>query len=124
AFYCMNQPWLTTMDWPVSALEWNEARNSAVSATSSTVVNSPSTVSLSITFLITSSSEMPSSLDCSRICLSAKGVRTKPGQITLSRTPCAAPSFATTLARPISPCLAVTYGALSTEASLECTEPM
>jgi hypothetical protein len=43
--------------------------------------------------------------------LSTSGVRTKPGQITLARTPWAAPSLATTLARPIRPCLAVTYGA-------------
>src|SRR5262245_38763805 len=42
----MNQPWLTTSDWPVSAFDSNAAKNSAASATSSTVVNSPSTVSL------------------------------------------------------------------------------
>ena len=52
------------------------------------VVNSPSTVSLSITFLMTSSSVMPSSFACSGICFSTSGVRTKPGQITLARTPC------------------------------------
>ena len=34
ARYCMNQPWLTTSDWPVSALEGKAAKNSAVSATS------------------------------------------------------------------------------------------
>ena len=33
----MNQPWLTTMDCPVNAFEPKEARNKAVSATSSTV---------------------------------------------------------------------------------------
>src|SRR5262249_11506439 len=106
--YCMNHPWLTTMDWPVNAFEPNDARNSAVSATSSTVVNSPSTVSLSMTLLITCSSVMPSSLACSGICFSTSGVRTKPGQITLARTPCAAPSLATTFASPIRPCFAVT----------------
>ena len=37
---------------------------------------------------------------------------------------CLAPSLATTLARPMRPCFAVTYGALSSEASFECTEPM
>ena len=42
---------------------------------------------------------MPSSLACSGICLSTSGVRTKPGQITLARTPCLAPSLATTLAQ-------------------------
>src|SRR5437870_12181107 len=47
----MNQPWLTTNDWPVSAFDGNEAKKSATSATSSTVVNSPSTVSLSMTLL-------------------------------------------------------------------------
>src|SRR5215831_17828833 len=47
-------------------------------------------------------------LACSGICLSTSGVRTKPGQITLARTLCAAPSLATTFARPIRPCLAVT----------------
>ncbi len=45
---------------------------------------------------------------CSGICFSTSGVRTKPGQTMLARTPCAAPSFATTLAKPTSPCLAVT----------------
>src|ERR1700746_1671711 len=120
--HCINQPWLTTIDWPVNAFDPNEAKNNAVCATSSTVVNSPSTVSLSITFLITSCSEMPSSFACSGICLSTRGARTKPGQMTLARTPRAAPSLATTLASPISPCLAVTYGALSTDASLEWTE--
>ena len=33
----MNQPWLTTMDCPVNAFEPKEARNKAVSATSSSV---------------------------------------------------------------------------------------
>ena len=93
-------------------------------ATSSVVVNSPSTVSFSITFFTTSASLRPRAAACSGICFSTSGVRTKPGQMTLERTPWAAPSFATTLASPISPCLAVTYGALSTEASLEWTEPM
>src|SRR5262249_24941035 len=51
--HSMNQPWLTTSDCPVSALLSKLAKNSAVSATSTTVVNSPSTVSFSITFLIT-----------------------------------------------------------------------
>jgi hypothetical protein len=27
--YCMNQPWLTTRDWPVSAFDENAAKNSA-----------------------------------------------------------------------------------------------
>src|SRR6185369_17993014 len=36
--YCMNHPWLTTIDCPVSAFEPKEAKKSAVSATSSTVV--------------------------------------------------------------------------------------
>src|ERR1700680_4250143 len=75
----MNQPWLTTSDWPVSALVLKPAKNSTVSATSSVVVNSPSTVCFSITFLITSSSLMPSSLVCSGSCLSTSSVRTKPG---------------------------------------------
>src|SRR5262249_59594406 len=76
ARYCMNQPWLTTSDCPVNALLSKPAKNTAVSATSATVVNSPSTVSLSITFLITSASGMPSSLACSGICLSPSGVWT------------------------------------------------
>jgi hypothetical protein len=120
----MYQPWLTTIDCPVSAFVPNPAKNSAHCATSSTVVNWPSTVSLSMTFLITSASEIPSSFACSGICLSTSGVRTKPGQITLARTFFAAPSLATTLARPIKACLAATYGALSLDASFECTEPM
>src|SRR3954454_12648215 len=107
-FHCIDQPWLTTSDCPVSALVSKPAKNTAVSATSASVVNSPSTVSFSMTFLMTSASEMPSSLACSGICLSTSGVRTKPGQMTFARTPCLAPSFATTLASPISPCLAVT----------------
>src|SRR5262249_13654419 len=106
--YCMNQPWLTTRDWPVSALLGKLAKSTATSATSWTVVNSPSTVSFSMIFLITSSSEMPKCWACSGICLSTSGVRTKPGQMTLARTPCSPPSFAIVLARPISPCLAVT----------------
>src|SRR4051794_21040334 len=74
--------------------------------------------------LITSSSLIPSSLACSGICLSTRGVRTNPGRTTFARTLYGAASLATTLHNPISPCLAVTYGALSTEASFECTEPM
>ena len=120
----MNQPWLTTSDCPVSAFVGNPANSSATRATSSVVVNSPSTVSFSITFLMTSCSVMPSVFACSGICFSTSGVRTKPGQITLARTPCSAPSFATTFARPMSACFAATYGALSFEASFECTEPM
>ena len=104
----MNQPWLTTMLCPVSALVSNAASVSATLATSSTVVNSPSTVSLSITFFTTSSSLMPSSFACSGICFSTSGVRTKPGQITLARMPCSPPSFATVRHRPSRPCLAVT----------------
>jgi hypothetical protein len=100
------------------------AKKSAAAAMSALVVNSPSTVSFSITFLITSSSLIPSAFACSGICLSTSGVRTKPGQMTLARTLCLAPSLAITLARPISPCLAATYGALSNEASFECTDPM
>ena len=50
--YCMNQPWLTISDCPVSARDGNDAKNKAVSATSCKVVNSPSTVSFSITFWI------------------------------------------------------------------------
>ncbi|MCY1510292.1 hypothetical protein D9M68_446650 [compost metagenome] len=73
---------------------------------------------------MTCSSVMPSVFACSGICFSTSGVRTKPGQITLARTPCFAPSFATVLASPMRPCLAVTYGAFSSEASFECTEPM
>src|SRR5947208_12876514 len=49
----MNQPWLTTRDWTVSAFDLAPAKNSTASATSSDVVNSPSTVSLSITCRIT-----------------------------------------------------------------------
>ena len=90
------------------AFDGKAASIRATSATSATVVNSPSTVSFSMTFLMTSCSEMPSSFACSGICLSTSGVRTKPGQITFARTPCSAPSFATTFARPTRPCLAVT----------------
>jgi alkylhydroperoxidase family enzyme len=41
----MNHPWLAMRDWPVSALDGNDAKKSAFSATSCTVVNSPSMVS-------------------------------------------------------------------------------
>ena len=54
----------------------------------------------------------------------AEVIEEKPGQITMARTLWRAPSLATVLASPISPCLAVTKGALSTDASLEWTEPM
>ena len=67
----MNHPWLTTTDWPVSASDGNAARNTAISATSRTVVNPPSMVSFSITVLITSVSDIPSSRACSG------GVRTE-----------------------------------------------
>ncbi len=106
--YSMHQPWLAISDWPVSALLSKPAKNSASSAMSSTVVNSPSTVWPSMTFLTTSSSLIPSSLACSGICLSTSGVRTKPGQMTLVRTPFLPPSLAITRARPSNPCLAVT----------------
>jgi hypothetical protein len=49
--YCIDQPWLTIRDWPVNALELKPAKKTAASATSSTVVNSPSTVSFSMMFL-------------------------------------------------------------------------
>ncbi len=58
--YCMNQPWLTTSDCPVRALLGKAANSTATSATSSSVVNSPSTVSLSMIFLMTSCSLIPS----------------------------------------------------------------
>lgn len=32
--YCMNQPWLTTSDWPVSAFDSKPAKNTAAAATS------------------------------------------------------------------------------------------
>ncbi|CAB3774372.1 hypothetical protein LMG30113_07570 [Burkholderia paludis] len=120
----MNQPWLTTNDWPVSAALGNADRNSTVCATSCTVVNTPSTVLPSITFFTTSSSLIPSSFACSGICLSTSGVRTNPGHTTCERTLCFAPSFASTRARPSRPCLAVTYADFSGDASCECTEPM
>ena len=105
---CIDQPWLTVKDCPVNALEANDAKNSAAAATSSTVVNSPSTVSLSMTSRTTDSAEMPSVRACSGICLSTSGVRTKPGHTMFARTPCFAPSLATTLARPSRPCFAAT----------------
>src|SRR3954451_5038427 len=101
--YSMCQPWLTITDWPVSAFDGKAAKKSATSATSSSVVNSPSTVFFSITFLITSASVIPKSRACSGICFSTRGVRTKPRQITLERTPIGAPSLATDLQRPTSP---------------------
>src|ERR1700730_2035401 len=42
--YCINQPWLTTNDCPVSAAVGKAARNKVVSAISSTVVKTPWTV--------------------------------------------------------------------------------
>src|SRR5258705_2678392 len=47
--HSMNQPWLTTSDWPVSALVGRAANIGATRTTSSVVANSPSTVSLSMT---------------------------------------------------------------------------
>lgn len=120
----MNQPWLTTIDWPVRALVGNPAKKSTAADTSSIVVKSPSTVLFSITFRITCCSVMPNSRACAGIWRSANGVRTKPGHTTLARTLYSAPSFATTRASPSSPCFAVTYGAFSTDASFACTEPL
>lgn len=57
----MNHLWLTPTDWSVSAFRASPANSKAISATFATVVNSPSTVSFSITFLTTASSQMPSS---------------------------------------------------------------
>ena len=67
---------------------------------------------------------MPSLAASSGICRSTSGVRTNPGQITLERTPCGAPSLATTRHRPSRPCLATAYGPFFTDASFECTEPV
>src|SRR5262249_14123187 len=106
--YCMNQPWLTTSDWPVYTVDEAAAKNRTASATSSVVVNSPSTVSFNMTLRMTSSSEMPSSLACSGICLSTRGVLTNPGQMTFAVVLCSAPSFAMTRHSPSSTCLAVT----------------
>src|SRR5215831_13451472 len=52
------------------------AKKRVAAATSSIVVNSPSTVSRSITLWTTSSSEIPSAFAWSGICLSTRGVRT------------------------------------------------
>src|SRR5262245_36788289 len=106
--YCTNQPWLTTSDWPVYTLDDAPAKNRTAYATSSVVVNSPSTVSFIMTLRMTSSSEMPSSFACSGICLSTRWVLTNPGQMTFAVTLCSAPSFARTRHSPSSPCLAVT----------------
>ena len=106
--YCMNQPWLTTSDWPVSALLGKAANSRATLATSSVVVNSPSTVSFSITFLMTcrlGDAQRPGLLGD---LLFDQRRAHEPGQITLARTLCLAPSLATVLHRPIRPCLAVT----------------
>jgi hypothetical protein len=46
----MNQPCEATSDCPVKAFDLKEAKNNAASATSAVVVNSPSTVSFSITW--------------------------------------------------------------------------
>ncbi len=119
----MKCPWLTTIDWPVNALLGKLARNTAVAATSSIEVNSPLTVSLNITFLMTSSSVIPSSCACSGICFSTNGVRTKPGQITFDLIPCLAPSLATAFARPTMPCFAAMYADLFGEAICEWTDP-
>ena len=72
------------------------------------MVNWPSIVSFSMTFLITCSSVIFSSAACSGICFSTSGVRTKPGHTTLDATLYSAPSLASTLLRPMRPCLAVT----------------
>ena len=50
----------------------------------------------------------PEFLACWGICFATNGVFTKPGHITLARTPCSAPSLEITRARPRRPCLAVT----------------
>src|SRR5436309_1905321 len=96
----MCQPWLTVTGWPVNALVGKAARKTATRATSSTVVNSPSTVLRSITSLMTRSSLIPRSRACSGICFSTRGVRTNPGQMMFERTPKAAPSLAKARAIP------------------------
>src|ERR1700676_4150083 len=122
--YCINQPWLTTNDCPVSAAVGKAARNNVVWAISSTVVKTPSTVPPSITFRTTSSSVSPSSRACSGIFLSTSGVRTNPGQTTCERTLCAAPAFAKVRDNPSNACFAVTYADLSGDARCEWTEPI
>ena len=77
----MAQPWVSRMDCPVSA-PWSLERNTSVLATSSTVVNTPSTYSRSMMFFTTSSSLMPREAACSGICFSTRGVLMKLGQIT------------------------------------------
>jgi hypothetical protein len=59
-------------------------------------------------FLEQSLSLIASALACSGICFSTRGVRTKPGQMTLARMLCGAPSLATVFASPMRPCFAVT----------------
>src|SRR5439155_16076075 len=122
--YSMCQPWLTITDWPVSAFEGNAAKKSATSATSAKVVNSPSTVVLSITFLITSCSVMPNSFACSGICFSTSGVRTKPGQIVLARLPNGAPLLAADLHSPVFACFPEVQGVFSGGVSLEGGAPI
>ena len=53
----------------------------SILATSSTVVNTPSTVSRSMMFFTTSSSVMPKEAACSGICFSTRGVLMKLGQM-------------------------------------------
>ena len=83
----MCQPWLAMIDCPVNAFVGNAARNTAIAAMSATVVNSPSTVVLSMTPCTTACSLMPIFAARSGICCSINGVRTNPGQIMFERTP-------------------------------------
>ena len=106
------------------AFEPNEARNSAVSATSSTVANFAVHCFFQHDILDDVLFRDAQFLGLLRYLLVDQRGADEAGADYIGADTCAAPSLATTFAKPIRPCLAVTYGALSTDASFECTDPM
>ena len=93
---------------PVKASPPGPSRKRTASATSLGSISRLSTCGARMTRSSTSSSGMPCAAAWPAICFSTSGVRTKAGQTAVAVTPCSAPSSASVLTSPSTPCLADT----------------
>ena len=93
---------------PVKARPPGPARNATTSATSSGSISRLTACGCQDHLLSTRSSGTPWARAWSAIWASTSGVRTNPGQTALASTPSSAPSSASVLTSPSTPCLAAT----------------
>ena len=107
--YCMNQPWLTTSDWPVSALDGNDANKQRdlgdVFDRGEFAVDGLLQHDL-LDDVVLGDAELLGLLG--DLLLDQRRAHEARDRSRWRARRAAAPSLATTLARPIRPCLAVT----------------